>query len=91
MYEYFRKKFLTSRLFILKSGMSTYTNAFHRSIPKVTNLKGPEEDLIAEHSTIIDFLLGRPFKPTTAAVFVLPLKFCMACERYYVTTDFPHS
>jgi hypothetical protein len=66
--------------------MSAYTNAFHRSIPKVTNLKDPEEDPTAEDSRVLDFLLGRSFKPITAAMCVIALKFCMACEQYYVTT-----
>jgi hypothetical protein len=71
--------------------MSAYTNAFHRFVSKVTHLEGPQGDLIAEDLAIIDFLLGRCFKPTTAAMCVHPLKFCMACEQYYVTTDFPHA
>jgi hypothetical protein len=48
-------------LFILKSGISVYTNALHRSVAKVANLEGPEEELVAEDSPIRDCLPGLSF------------------------------
>jgi hypothetical protein len=38
---YFRRKFQTSGLFFLKSGMSADTNDFYRSVAKVESLQDP--------------------------------------------------
>jgi hypothetical protein len=57
--------------------MSAETNALHRSVPKVPNFGGPEEELAAEDSPKRDCLPGRSFpKPTTAATCLLPFKYC---------------
>jgi hypothetical protein len=47
----FRRKFLTSGLFILKSGKSADdTDALHGSVTEVANLEGPEENPATEGS-----------------------------------------
>jgi hypothetical protein len=39
-------KFPPSGLFILKNGMSLDTNVLQKSVAKVANLEGPEEDTV---------------------------------------------
>jgi hypothetical protein len=53
-----KRVFLTFGLFILKSNMSVDANALHRSLAKVADLRGPEEELVAEDSPVRDCLPG---------------------------------
>jgi hypothetical protein len=66
-------------LFILKCGMSADTNSLHRSVTKVANLEGPEEEYVAEDSPIRDCLPGLSlcFNQSMAAICLLPLKCCV--------------
>jgi hypothetical protein len=54
--------------------MSADTNALYRSVAKVVNLEGPEEEYLAEESRIRDCLPGPSFKPTKAGVCFLQFK-----------------
>jgi hypothetical protein len=65
---------MDAQLFILKSGMYADTNALHRSVTKVENLEDQEEDIVADDSPIRDCLPGQSFKPTVAALCLLPCK-----------------
>jgi hypothetical protein len=55
------------------------TNALHRSLAKVANLEGPEEELVTEDSPIRDRLSGLSFYFNRAmvAICLLPLKCCV--------------
>jgi hypothetical protein len=59
--------------------MSADTNALHRSVVKVANLEGHEEELVVEDSTIRDCLHGLSFcfNQTMMAICLFPLKCCI--------------